>query len=219
MDIPEHSKTPTGIPSSQWERIFKGEAVDLTQIFLSLHHTVLDEERTGHLGDTVTEIPFGVAEPRKHVSTAAEWSTAWWRASKAIGFAFPHCHEELFENGDYIESKFAAKVMSSHHKLLLYDIPLWNEVGAGQHVLLTDHNQFSCLYSAIVIPDGIESHSNKGSGKKPSKSNQGGNKLEICNKYNAGTCKNSDAECKYCHLCKNCHKPGHGNKDCMKEGK
>ena len=209
--------SPVGIPSSQWERILKGEAVDLNQIFASLHHVIPDEERTGRLGDT--EISFGVSEPRKRIATAAEWSTAWRRASKAIGFAFPHRREELLEYGDYIESEFAAKVSSSHHKLLLYDVALRNEVAAGQHALLTDHNRFSRLYSAIVMPDGIEGHSDKGSGKKPPKSNSGGGKSDICNKFNAGTCKNSDAECKYRHLCKNCHKSGHGAKECSTKGK
>ena len=114
--------SPTGIPSSQWERIFKGEAVDLNQIFASLHHVVPDEERMGRLGDA--EISFGVSEPRKHVSSASKWSTAWRRASRAIGFAFPHRREELLEYGDYIKSEFAAKVPSSHHKLLLYDVAL-----------------------------------------------------------------------------------------------
>ena len=80
--------SPSGIPSSQWERILKGDAVDLNQIFASLHHVVPDEERTGRLGDA--EITFGVAEPKKRVSTAAEWSAAWRKASKAISFAFPH---------------------------------------------------------------------------------------------------------------------------------
>ena len=205
--------SPTRIPSSQWEWILKGEAVDLNQVFTSLHHVVPDEERTGHLGDM--EITFGVAEPRKHVSTAAEWSAAWRRASKAIGFAFPHRREELLKYRDYIESEFAAKVSSSHHKLLLYGIALHNEVAAGQHILLTDHHRFSRLYSAIVMPDGIESHSDKSSRKKPSKSNQSSDKLEICNKYNARTCKNSDAECKYRHLCKTCCKPGHEKNDCL----
>ena len=209
--------SPASIPSSQWERIFKGEAVDLNQVFASLHHVVPDEERTGRLGDT--EISFGVSEPWKCISSAAEWSTAWRRASKAIGFAFPHRQEELLEYGDYIKSEFAAKVSSSHHKLLLYDVALRNEVAAGQHCLLTDHNRFSQLYSAIVMPDGIESHVDKVPGKKPRKSNSGGDRPEICNKFNVGTCKNSDADCKYRHLCKICHKPGHGRKDCTQEGK
>ena len=73
--------------------------------------------------------------------------------------------------------------------------------------------------SAIVLPDGVENHSDKIPGKKPSKSNSGGDKPEICNKFNAGTCKNSDADCKYQHLCKGCHKPGHGKNDCLHERK
>jgi hypothetical protein len=209
--------SPSGIPSSQWERILKGDAVDLNQIFASLHHVIPDEERTGRLGDA--EISFGVAEAKKRVSTAAEWSTAWRRASRAITFAFPHRREELIEYGDYIESEFAAKLAASHHKLLLYDIALRNEVAAGQHFLLTDFHKFSRLYSAIVMPDGIESGSAPGkpNGKKPKGAQTGaqtGAKPEICNKFNAGTCKNTEADCKYRHLCKGCKKPGHANKDC-----
>jgi hypothetical protein len=113
--------SPTGIPSSQWEHIFKGDAVDLNQIFASPHH-VTDEERTGCLGDT--EIVFGVSESKKRVTTASEWSSAWRRASRAIGFAFPHWKEDFIEYGDYIESEFAAKLTTSHHKIILYDIAL-----------------------------------------------------------------------------------------------
>ena len=186
-------KSPSGIPSSQWERILKGEPVDLNQIFSSLHHVVIDEERTGRLGET--EISFGVAGPKRRISTAAEWSTAWRKASKAITFAFPHRREELLEYGDYIESEFAAKITSSHHKILLYDTALRNEVAAGQHVLLTDHARFTRLYSAIVMPDGIEGASDELNTRKPTKPK--GEKPEICNKFNAGKCKKHDAECKY----------------------
>ena len=209
--------SPSGIPSSQWERILKGDAVDLNQIFTSLHHIVPDEERTGRLGEA--EISFGVSEPKKRVSTASEWSAAWRKASKAIAFAFPHRREELLEYGEYIEAEFAAKVVSSHHKILLYDAALRNEVAAGQHLLLTDHHRFSRLYSAIVMPDGVESLPVKSNGRKPGKSSQGGGKPEICNKFNAGTCKNSSSDCKYRHQCKNCDDPGHGKKDCPDGGK
>ena len=203
--------SPTGIPSSQWERILKGESIDLNHIFALLHHVVPDEERTGRLGDT--EISFGVSEPKKRISTAAEWSATWRRASKAIAFAFPHRREELIEYGDYIESEFAAKIVSSHHKLLLYDIALRNEVAAGQQFLLTDFPRFSRLYSAIVLPDGVEAIADKPGGKKPGKGHQS-DKSDICNKFNAGTCKNSNAECKYRHVCKNCGKSDHGKKNC-----
>ena len=207
--------SPAGIPSSQWERILKGDSVDLNQIFASLHHVVPDEERTGRLGDT--EISFGVSEAKKRVSTASEWTTAWRRASKAISFVFPHRRDKLFNYGDYIESEFAAKHSSSHHKLILYDIALRNEVAAGQHVLLTDFNKFTRLYSAIVMPDGIES--SEKSTPKPTGKPRGIGKTDPCNKFNAGTCKNSDAECKYKHICKICLKPGHGDKTCSQGSK
>ena len=44
------SDAPENIPGSQWERIFKGEPVDLDQILSSLHHITLDEQRKTRLG-------------------------------------------------------------------------------------------------------------------------------------------------------------------------
>ena len=211
------ANSPTGIPSSQWERILKGDAVDLNQIFASLHHVVPDEERTGRLGDT--EISFGVSEPKKKIRTAAEWSFAWRRASKAIGFAFPHRREELLDYGDYIESEFAAKLTSSHHKIILYDIALRNEVAAGQRFLLTDFNRFNRLYSAIVLPDGIETHTDYSIGKKSTNTYRSSGRSEICNKFNAGTCKQTNRECNYLHACKNCRKTGHTKPECPDRSK
>ena len=76
----------------------------------------------GRLGDS--EITFGVAEAKKQVLSAAEWSAAWRKASKAISFTFPHRREELLDYGDYIEAEFVAKHSSVHHKIILYDIAL-----------------------------------------------------------------------------------------------
>ena len=95
----------------QWEQILKGEAVDLNQVFVSLHNVVPDEERTGCLGDT--EISFGVAEVKKRIRTAAEWSSAWRRASKAIVFAFPLQREDLIE---YM-SKFMEETVTTNYNI------------------------------------------------------------------------------------------------------
>jgi hypothetical protein len=89
---------------------------------LNTNHVILDEERTGRLGDT--EITFGITEAKKKIKTSAEWSSAWKKASKAIFFAFPHRREELYEYGEYIESEFAAKHPSLHHQLILYDLAM-----------------------------------------------------------------------------------------------
>jgi len=40
------SDAPENIPGSQWERIFKGEPVDLSQILSSLHRITLDEQQS-----------------------------------------------------------------------------------------------------------------------------------------------------------------------------
>jgi hypothetical protein len=209
--------SPSGIPSSQWERILRGESVDLNHFYASLHHVVPDEERTGRLGDT--EIAFGVAEPKKKIQNFAQWSGAWKRASKAISFAFPHRREELFEYGEYIESEFQAKHTSLHHKIILFDLALRNEVGAGQHYLLTDSHKFTRLYSAIVLPGGVEGDPPQSSSKKTLSTNQSSGKQEICNKFNLGTCKQSNADCKYRHLCRGCRKSGHGKNSCPDESK
>ncbi|KAF8816682.1 hypothetical protein BYT27DRAFT_7076620, partial [Phlegmacium glaucopus] len=182
--------SPTGIPSSQWECIFRGDSIDPNQILTSLHHTVVDEERKGRLGDA--EVSFGFPEAKKHVRTASEWSTTWKRAAKAASFAFPHRRDELLDYGDYIKEEFAAKLPSSHHQIILYDIALRNEVGTGQHVLLTETHCFTRLYSAIVMPDGIESQLTSSFTCKPNI-----NKPKICNKFNSGTCKFSKVDCRY----------------------
>ena len=67
--IAPHS--PARIPSAQWEQMFKGDPIDLNQIFASLHHVIPDKERMGCLGDM--EIMFGVSESKKCITTASEW--------------------------------------------------------------------------------------------------------------------------------------------------
>ena len=54
-----------------------------------------------------------------------------------------------------IQSKFAAKLTSSHYNIILYNIALQNKVAGGQHSLLTDFQKFTRLYSAIILPTGI----------------------------------------------------------------
>ena len=77
-------------------------------------------------------------------------NAAHQHASRAITFAFPHCCNELLKYGDYIEAEFAAKLTLSHHCIILYNTVLRNEVGGGQHCLLTDSHASS---SIKMLPD------------------------------------------------------------------
>jgi len=200
------SDAPENVPNSQWERIFKGEPINLDQILSSLHRITLDEERKARLGGAT--ISFGAAEPSRKVSTAAEWSAAWRRATRAIAFAFPHRARELDDYGDYIEGEFAAKHTSAHQRIIWYDSAVRNVVRGGQSVLLTDSQRFLNLYSAIVLPDGVQYGRGTSRATRPS-SGRG----DICRRFNDGVCK-SGASCRYKHACLSCNKPGHSQKDC-----
>jgi hypothetical protein len=212
----QNSRTaPLGFPSSEWDNIIKGQAVNLDAVFSSLHHISAPKENTGRVG--ATEISLGRTEPSKRVQTSGEWTSAWNATVKATKFAFPHRENELREYGEYIEGHFSAKIPSSHRRIILYDTAIRNEVGGGQNALLTDTHRFSRLYSAIVMPDGIESEytrtSTKRTGTKASKT-------EICNRFNSSNgCRNSADDCRFKHACKKCKRLGHGKEQCdSKEG-
>jgi hypothetical protein len=209
---------PEGIPSPQWDRIIRGESVDLHQILSSMHFVQLDEERKGRVGGT--EVVFAVAESKRQVKTGGEWSAAFRRMSKAVAFLFPHRREELYEYAEYIEGLFSAKHTNAHSKVILFDQSVCNRVGGGQNILLTDYQSFSSLSEAILHADGIEY---KGNGKGASKgwkgSDEGGqSKKEICRRFNGQDgCRFTDEECYYRHVCKKCGKGGHGKASCTSE--
>ena len=203
---------PLGFPSSEWDNIIKGQAVNLDAMFSSLHHISAPKENVGHVGST--EISLGRSEPAKKVQTSGEWTSAWNATIKATKFAFPHREHELREYGEYIEGHFSAKISSAHRKIILYDSAIRNEVGGGQNALLTDTHRFTRFYSAIVMPDGIESdHIKLGSKRSTGKTS----KTEICNRFNSiNGCRNSTDDCRFRHACK---RLGHRKEHCdVKEG-
>jgi hypothetical protein len=146
--------SPDNIPTAQWIRILKGEPVDLDQILSSLHRVTVVEERKARIGDT--DISLGPVEATRKVNSSSDWSSAWRRAARAVAFVFPHRSKELEDYAEYIESEFAAKNPSGHNRIILYDIAIRNLVRGGQQLLLTDTYRFVSLYSAIVLPDGVQ---------------------------------------------------------------
>jgi hypothetical protein len=193
---------PDNIPASQWERIFKGEAVDLDQIISSLHRTTVAEERKARLG--TAELSLGPTEATRKISTSTDWSAAWRRAARATAFVFPHRKQELEDYAEYIENEFAAKSIGAHRRIILYDIAVRSLVRGGQQLQLTDSYRFVSLYSAIVLPDGVE----YASANKP----QARKKAEVCNRFNDKGC--TAPSCRYEHKCKGCGSTEHGKSAC-----
>lgn len=214
---------PDGIPSSQWDRILRGESVDLHQILSSMHCIQLNDERKGRLGES--ELVFAMAEAKRQVKTGSEWSTAFRRASRAILFLFPHRKEELDSYAEYIESLFAAKQPSSHHRVILFDSAIRNLVAGGQNTLLTDLEKFQAIHESILQADGVE-YASGGSGANSKRTGNsksgggnskggGGKKGDVCRRFNSKDgCKFDEEECFRKHTCFSCGKTGHGKHQC-----
>ena len=204
---------PEGIPSSQWDRLLRGESVDLNQILSSMHFVQLNEERKGRLGSA--EIVLATAESKRQIKTGAEWSAAFRRMSKGVTFLFPHRREELLDYADYIEGLFSAKHANAHSKVILFDQSVRNQVGGGQNILLTDYHRFHSLSEAILHADGIE-YKGRGSSKGSGGSDKAdSSKKDICRRFNSqGGCRFTEGDCYYKHACKGCGKGDHGKSSC-----
>jgi hypothetical protein len=206
---------PPGFPTSQWDRIFRGEAVDLNHIFSSNFTCTVDEERTTRVGDA--KISLGVVEAKRKVESRSDWASAWHLYTRAMRVVFPHRLDELQLYADYVKGIFDSKHKSKHHTIISFDIAVRNFIGGGQTLLLTDTSRFARFYNSIVMSDGSNFQSLGGSGKRPGneRSSVGGAKSVICNRFNATVgCPNSDIDCKYQHICKKCGKIGHGQLKC-----
>ncbi|PPQ96749.1 hypothetical protein CVT26_010234 [Gymnopilus dilepis] len=155
---------PLGFPVSQWDKIFRGEPIDLNQVASALFRPTVAEERTTRVGDA--KISLGVAEPTRKVRSQSDWAAAWNSAVKAYRIAFPHRSDELQAYGDYIQGIFTAKDESVHPAVIHFDIGVRNHVGGGQTILLTDTHEFFSLYNAMVMSDGVAFQSRVSTSKR-----------------------------------------------------
>ncbi len=141
--------SPEGILAFQWERILRGETLNLDHFLSSIVCTQVDEDRKAHLGET--HLTFSTSEAKRKVRNSADWASAWRRASEAIVFAFPHRHKELEQYQKHIQVVFDAQQPHAHQRVIAYDIAVRNFINGGQTSLLTDQEKFSHLYAAIVL--------------------------------------------------------------------
>lgn len=217
-DLP---KQLNGFPDSQWDKILRGQLIDLDLVLSSLNGVQLTEERKGRLGDT--EIVLAPIEAKRTVRSASEWSTAFRQARRAIVFAFPHREEELAIYQEHIENLFDARLVSAHPQVLLYDKAVRSYVGGGQNASLTDKADFDHFKDSILCSDGLEyassstfaSSPKRGSSSKVKIGTRGSeSKDKICRNFNNGNCKFSERGCRWKHHCSNCGKTGHGGNAC-----
>jgi hypothetical protein len=213
-EIRRATSAPQAFPESEWKHIFKGEAINLDVVFSNLHHIAPPKENVGRVGST--EISLGRSDPVRKVQTSGDWTVAWHAASKATSYVFPHRAEELRQWGDYMASEFSAKHVSAHYKLIAFDRAVRSTVGGGQSIILTDREHFTYLYSAYLLPDGIQGGSNSriATGEQRPK----GRSSEVCRRFNsAGGCRSAANTCRYRHICSRCRQQGHNQDSCTQQ--
>lgn len=195
---------PANFPSSEWTNILRGKAVNLDSVFTNVHIAQPVSENVGNVGG----LPIRVvsSEPAKKIRTAGEWFSAWFRAAQATGLVFPHRRSELFEYGERIIELFRASLPEQHGRILLYDKAVRGTVGGGETILLTDETAYRNLYTAIMLPGGIETG-------RPTKRRASGPSDEVCRRFNSRKgC--PDAPCRYRHICSRCGDSRHGGESC-----
>jgi len=213
-EIRRATSTPQTIPESEWKHIFKGEAINLDTIFSSLHHLAPPKENVGHV--STTEISLGKSDLAWKVQMSGDWTVTWHAASKATAYVFPHRTKELHQWGDYMASEFSAKYVNSHYKLIAFDRAIWGIVGGGQSIVLTDQDCFTYLYSAYLLPDGIQGGSGGRTGSSDLQVKNHSSK--ICRWFNSsGGCQSIASSCCYRHACLKCKQHGHGQESCTQQ--
>ena len=214
QDIQCSSTAPQGFPDSEWRHIFCGEAINFDVILSNLHHVAPPKENVGCIGRT--EISLGSTDLARKVQTSGNWTATWNATVKATTYAFPHQDSELWQWGDYLSSEFSARQTSAHHKLIAFDKAVRTWVGGRQAILLTDCNEFTYLYLAFLLPDGIQMGSVgwQGDNERRTKSAS----TDICRRFNsANGCWSPAGTCHFCHACFICKQSGHGKENCPQQ--
>lgn len=200
--------SPSNFPVAEWTNIFHGRAVDLGNVRSNMHVFQVVQENTGSIGG----VPFRVAEIErsKSIRTSGDWSSAWRKTVEATALGFPHRREELDQYGGYIESLFSSTAVPGHGRIILYDEAIRRMVGGGTSCSLLDHQRYQHLFTAIMLPGGVEY--NRVSRPRV----DSGRPSETCNRFNsAAGCRNGP-NCRYQHICTRCGDPGHNRTSCLK---
>lgn len=138
---------PCNFPTSEWDKLLRGELADFDVIYSAIHHVGTPQENRGRIGDR--EIVFGHSDPVRKVENHGQWTIAASLYEEAISFAWPSRREEWANHYRYIVGLFSAKPTALHACVIEYEKAVRARVGPGTKMLLTDRNRFDDLRDAI----------------------------------------------------------------------
>lgn len=203
-------------PDSEWVHILAGQAVDLDHVLSGMYTISHDERRTESFADGL-DFVFGGVKSTKTVGSHGQWVTAWSATVEATKVVFPHREGELREYATHISSLFTSFAENLHDRVIKYDRALRIRVGQRWDLLLTDSHHFADLHVLWISGAGAAAAASSSSTSGRSSGNTGAAKprrRDPCNRFNAGTCTNTNAGCDYAHICSNCRTGGHTSAAC-----
>ncbi|KAL1697918.1 hypothetical protein EV121DRAFT_284893 [Schizophyllum commune] len=209
-------------PAGEWGNLLSGNAVDFDCVSSSIHSVAINTRTVQRLGEL--ELSFGHATPTKTVKDHGEWVIAWNAFRRAAVFVFPHLAEELDAYAQHILGFFRAFPSHGdyHQRVINYDRAVRIRIAERRDLRYIDFAAFTDLQlmwihapiTVAAVPD-----SPKHSDGKRARRGGGGTdaRREPCNRWNAGTCPNSTASCRYAHVCRRCRSNRHVEDSCAKD--
>jgi hypothetical protein len=185
-----------------WAEIVTGKCVNLDTVHSIISSSCTIDKCTETLGDIEIKFSGTSAAVLKKITTAAQWSTAWNRAARAIKFAFPHQEDELAAYGEYINDKFDCRLEQTHERIIRYDKAVRNRAMNSCRVELSDFVAFTDIYESHFQSDGR--HFDKEKQSTPGAqawAKSAFSRHEPCRKWHAGECTHSAQTCCYVHDC------------------
>lgn len=198
------------LPDPIWSDVLLSKFIDLDRIYSALQSIDGDTAETYKVGDL--ELTAGPSKPKKHVTTAGEWTSAFERYKQGVLFCYPHRERELNDYASYINRQFAAVGNANAIRVIHFDRAVRAEASRGNQFLLTDFHEWNHLYTAFIVTPSTISHSVAARTTNTKNSfNERSN--EACHRFNQGRCPNDD-RCRYRHLCSLCDSDAHTAPDC-----
>lgn len=199
------------LPDTVWSDILMSKFVDLDRIFSALHSIDGDSSETYKVGDL--ELSAGPSKPKKHISTAGEWTSSFERYKQGVLFCYPHREKELNDYASHIGRQFTAVGDRNTTRVLHYDRAVRAEASRGNQFLLTDYGEWNHLYTAYIVTPGAVSQS--AASTSEGKRSRNGKSNDICQRFNQGRCTNNN-DCRYRHACSLCGSKAHALPECTK---
>ena len=200
------------VPDTVWNEILLGKYVDLDRILSALHSIDGDNAETYKVGDL--ELTSGPSKPKKHVTSAGEWVSAFGRYKQGVLFCYPHRGGEFTAYEDHILRQFGAVGENGASRVINYDRALRSEISRGNKFLLTDYAEWNHLFTAYIVAAGTGTQGNSASAEGSSKRARTDNRSnDVCKRFNQGRC--NGRNCRYRHTCF-CGSKEHIYSDCDK---